>query len=125
MSIRFQADSDLNFDIVTAVRRREPAIDFASAAESRLKGIADPEVLERAAIEDRVLISHDRGTMLHFFRKRLAVGQSSPGLLIVSQDKQIMPVVETIILIWAGINPDELRDQAYHLPSLTRHVFPR
>ena len=52
-------------------------------------------------------------------------GGSSPGLLIVPQDAPIGPVVEAIILIWSAMDPDELRDQAYYLPSMTRHIFPR
>ena len=125
MSICFQADADLNFDIVKAVRRQEPAVDFASAAEADLRGVSDPELLERAAVTNRVLVSHDRRTMLNHFRNRLAAGKSSPGLMIVSQDALIGPVVESIIILWAVSDPAELRDQAYHLPSLIRHVFAR
>jgi Domain of unknown function (DUF5615) len=125
LSIRFQADADLNFDIVKAVRQQEPAIDFASAADSHLRGIKDPELLERAAVDNRVLLSHDRRTMLNHFRDRLALGKSSPGLLVVSQDAPIGPVVESLVVFWSVSDPAELRDQAYHLPSLIRHVFPR
>ena len=125
MSIRFQADTDLNFDIVRAVRQQEPAIDFASAGDSQLRGIKDPELLELAAVADRVLVSHDRRTMLNHFRDRLAVGKSSPGLLVVSQNAPIGPVVESLVVLWSVSDPAELRDQAYHLPSLMRHVFPR
>ncbi|MBL8292851.1 MAG: hypothetical protein JNN08_13490 [Bryobacterales bacterium] len=35
--VRFQADADLDYDIVPAVRRREPAVDFASATETALE----------------------------------------------------------------------------------------
>ena len=125
MSIRFQADTDLNFDIVRAVRQQEPAIDFASAADSQLRGIKDPELLERAAVADRVLVSHDRRTMLNHFRDRLAVGKSSPGLLVVSQDAPIGPVVESLVVLWSVSDPSELRDQAHYLPSISRHVFGR
>lgn len=125
MSIRFQADADLNFDIVRAVRQQEPAIDFASAADSQLRGIKDPDLLERAAVADRVLVSHDRRTMLNHFRDRLAIGKSSPGLLVVSQDASVGPVVESLVVLWSVSDPLEWRDQAYHLPSLMRHVFPR
>ena len=55
MSIRFQADNDLKFGIVKAVKRREPAIDFASAHDAGLERIGDPELLDRAASENRVL----------------------------------------------------------------------
>jgi hypothetical protein len=125
LSIRFQADADLNFDIVKAVRAQEPAIDFASAVDSRLRGVKDPDLLELASAAGRVLVSHDRRTLLKHFRNRLAAGKSSPGLLIVSQGTAIGSVVESIVVLWSASQPLELRDQAYHLPSLTRHLFPR
>ncbi len=125
MSIRFQADNDLKFAIVKAVRRREPAIDFASAQESGLDGVGDPDILMRAASEDRVLVSHDLRTMPDHFRSHLAAGKSSPGLLVVSQGASIGEVVEALVVLWAVADPSELRDQAYHLPSLLGHVFPR
>jgi hypothetical protein len=123
VSIRFQADADLNFDIVRAVRQQEPAIDFASAGDSQLRGIKDPELLEWAAVADRVLVSHDRRTMLNHFRDRLAVGKSSPGVLIVSQGAPVGPVVESLVVLWSVVDPAELRDQIHYLPSISRHVF--
>jgi hypothetical protein len=125
VSIRFQADADLNFDIVRAVRQEEPAIDFASAADSQLRGIKDPELLERAAVANRVLVSHDRRTMLDHFRTRLVAGGSSPGVLIVSQGASIGLVAEAIVYIWSLSSPSELRNQAHYLPSISRHVFAR
>ena len=124
MSIRFQADNDLKFGIVRAVRRREPAIDFASAREAGLDAVGDPELLDRASAEDRILVSHDRRTMLDHFRARLSAGKSSPGILILSQGAQIRPVVEAIEYVWALADPLELRDQAHYLPSISRHVSP-
>ena len=125
MSIRFQADNDLKFAIVKAVRRREPAIDFASAQESGLDGLSDPDLLDRATSDGRVLVSHDLRTMLDHFRSHLAAGKTSPGLLLVSQGESIGEVFEALVVLWAVTDPSELSDQAYRLPSLTRHVFPR
>jgi predicted nuclease of predicted toxin-antitoxin system len=123
LSIRFQADNDLKFGIVKAVRRREPAIDFSSAQDAGLDGFDDPEILDRAASEKRVLVSHDRRTMLDYFRAHLAAGKSSPGILVVSQGTPIGQVVEAIVYVWMLADPLELRDQAYYLPSISRHVF--
>lgn len=125
MSIRFQADADLNFAIVRAVRRQEPAIDFASAADSQLIGVSDPEILDRAEVANRVLVSHDCKTMINHFRNHLAAGKTSPGFLVASQDEPIRQVAGSIVLLWSVSDPDELRDQAYHLPSLIRHFFNR
>ncbi len=125
MSIRFQADNDLEYAIVKAVRRQEPAIDFASAEEAGLDGLSDPELLDLAALEDRVLVSHDRRTMLNHFRNHLAAGKSSPGLLVVAQDAPIGAVAEAIVVLWAVTWPGELMNRAYLLPSLINHSFPR
>lgn len=125
MSIRFQADNDLKFGIVKAVRRREPAIDFVSAQEAGLDRVLDPELLDRAAADGRVLVSHDRPTMIDHFRDHLSTGKSSPGLLIVSQGAAIGDVVQALVYLWALSDPAELRDQIYYLPSISRHFFTR
>lgn len=96
MRIRFQADDDLNEKIITGVRRREPAIDFQTAAEAGLHGLSDAEVLTLAARAGRVLVSHDFRTMptefarfvqafpQHGIEQRTEAGRVavSPGLLI-------------------------------------------
>ena len=123
--IRYQADADIHHRIVVAVRRREPAIDFASAADSELEGVPDPDVLELAASQDRILITHDRRTMLEHFRRRLEAGKSSPGVFLVSQFAPLGPVVEALVMVWASSDPAEWQNQVRHLPSLSRHVFAR
>ena len=62
MKIRFQADADFNEDIVSGVLRRLPEIDFQTASEAGLASLSDPEVLAKAAVEGRILITHDRKT---------------------------------------------------------------
>lgn len=63
MKVRFQADADLNQNIVTATLRREPTIDFQSSFTASLKGLTNQEVLTLAAQQGRVLVTHDRKTM--------------------------------------------------------------
>ena len=123
--IRFQADADLRGSIVRAVRRREPAIDFASAADSKLAGVSDPEVLQAAAAQGRILITHDRRTMVDHFRNRMADGKPSPGVFVASQFASIGAVAEAIVMVWAASEPVEWENQLRYLPSLIRHVFPR
>ena len=105
--IRYQADADLHHRIVVAVRRRERAIDFASAADSELEGLPDPDVLEVAASQGRILITHDRRTMLEHFRSRLEEGKSSPGVFLVSQSAPLGPVVEALVMVWASSDSAE------------------
>jgi len=59
MRIKFLADADLNQDVVKGVLRREPTVDFRTAASAGLRGLSDLEVLAFAASEGRVLVSHE------------------------------------------------------------------
>ena len=123
--IRFQADADLHQGIVDAVCGREPAIDFASAADSNLEGVADPNVLDIAARQGRILITHDRRTMVEHFRSRLEEGKSSPGVFLVSQSAPIGEVVEAILTVWAASELWEWENQLRYLPSMSCHFFQR
>ena len=105
------------------MRLREPSVDFRSAHEARLDGVGDPELLEIVAGDGRILVSHDRRTMLRHFRDRLTAGKTSPGLLIVAQDSPVADVIEALLVLWAVADPEEMRDQVFHIPSLVRHVF--
>ena len=123
--IRFQADADLDYDIVLAVRRRERTVDFASALDSDLVGLSDPEVLDIAAQQGRILITPDRRTMPGHFRDRLEMGGLNPGVFIVSQFEPIGSVVEVLMTVWAASDPREWGNQICHLPSLSPHLFRR
>lgn len=83
--IRFIADADLNKGIVAGCLRREPGMDFLSANDADLEGVPDPEVLALAAIQDRILVSHDFQTMPRHFGDFLQAGNSSRGVLLVPQ----------------------------------------
>jgi hypothetical protein len=72
MKVRFQADADLNQIILLATVRREPAVDFQTAPAAGLSGVADPEVLARAAKDSPVLVTHDRKTMSRHFSEFIA-----------------------------------------------------
>lgn len=84
MKIRFQADADFNQNVVRALLRRQPAIEFQTAEAAGLRGLTDLEVLAIAQRERRILVSHDRRTMPKHFANFLTV-QHSAGVFILSQ----------------------------------------
>jgi len=113
---RFQADNDLRSSIRAGVLRREPSIDFASAAAGRLDAIADPEVLSLAAVQGRILISHDENSMPGHFTEYLNAGNHSPGVLMVPQGAPVGRVIESIVLIWMASDAAEWIDRIAWLP---------
>ena len=123
MSIRFLADADLNQALVEGIRLREPALDFLSAVEARLEGMSDHAVLDLAADQGRILVSHDASTMPVHFVRFLNEGKRSPGVFLVPQDAVIRDVIDAIILVWSASSPADSATQIHHLPSLARHIF--
>jgi predicted nuclease of predicted toxin-antitoxin system len=115
MRPRFLADADFNQKIVLGLLRREPTIDFQTASQGDVVGRPDPEVLALAARENRLLISHDRGTMPAHFA-RFTETQSSPGLILVSQEIDIGTAIENLLLIWAASTLEEWRDKIGFVP---------
>ena len=116
MTVRFLADEDLDSDIIQGLRSREPAIDILDSKEAGYRGVKDPALLEVAAQQERILISHDRRTMTRYFLDRLAAGKSSPGLFIVSQRSAIGDVIESLVLVWTASQLAEWRDTVVYLP---------
>jgi len=57
MKVSFLGDVNLDERIVSGVLRAEPSVDFRTAAEAELHGLPDPEVLEIAADEGRLLVT--------------------------------------------------------------------
>ena len=115
MSVRFQADADLNQMLVKAVLRREPRIDFQSAFLANLAGLNDSEVLAYAARENRVLVTHDRRTMPTHFAEYIQASTSA-GVIVVSQNIAVRQFLDDLILIWVASEPEEWENRIAALP---------
>jgi hypothetical protein len=117
VSIRFQADNDLNLLVVTATLRREPNIDFQTAQAAQLDHLDDQAVLSRAAAEGRILVTHDKRTMPGQLAAFLRSGNHSPGvLLVIPQDARLRFVVDNLVLIWTDDHPEDWENAATVIP---------
>ena len=110
------ADENFNHDVVRAVRRCVPDIDFLTVQEAGLAGKEDPVILEWVAREDRVLFTHDVETMAGFAYERIQVGLPMPGLFEVAKKQRMQAVIEDIILIAECSFPGEWANQIHFLP---------
>jgi predicted nuclease of predicted toxin-antitoxin system len=115
MKVRFQADADLNAEIVAGVLRREPSIDFQTADEADLRRLSDSEVLAVAAEENRILVTHDRRTMPRHFANFI-IHHSSPGVFIIAQSVSIRVAIEELLLVWVASESEEWRNLIIELP---------
>lgn len=114
MRVRFQADVDLNEDIVEATLRLRPQIPFGRAAAG-LHGLSDLEVLRRTAVDGAILVTHDQSTMPSHFATFILTSDS-PGVLIAPQRYSVASIATDLVLIWEASTPDEWRNVLLHLP---------
>lgn len=110
------ADADFNEDLIRGLRRTEASIDFLTASDGGTRGLPDRQVLELAAVAGRVVVSHDRNTMIGEFYRFVTEGHSSPGLIIVEQEMDEGDAIEDLLLICAATSAEELRNQVMWVP---------
>ena len=109
--IPFLADHCFDEDILRAVIRRSPSIDFALARNEGLQEAEDPEILAWAAREGRVVITHDRNTMIAFALQRIRQRQSMAGLVVINQFAPLSRLIEDIILLGECTELEEWHDR--------------
>lgn len=114
--LRLAADEDFNNRILRGLIRRQPEIDIPRVQDAGLSGRTDAEVLEWAASEGRVLLTHDVTTMKKHADERIAAGLSMPGVFEVGQEVPIGQAIEEILLIAECSLEGEWEGQIRFLP---------
>ncbi len=97
--LRFLADENLNNQIVRGVLRRNSNIDIVRVQDVGLTEVDDPTVLESAAQNGRVVLTHDVATMTNFAYERLQAGLAMPGLFEISRRVSVGLAIEEILLL--------------------------
>jgi predicted nuclease of predicted toxin-antitoxin system len=97
--LRFLTDEDFRGSIERGLRRRLPDLDVVRVQDVGLLEVDDPIVLEWAARERRVVLSHDVSTMRRFAYARILQGLPMPGLFLVSQSVPIGRAIEELLLL--------------------------
>lgn len=114
--LRLAADENFNMHIVNGILRRLPGLDIVRVQDAGLAGSDDPTVLNWAASEGRVLLTHDANTLTAFAYERIARGLSMPGVFEVSLKVPIsVAIEETLLLIECSVE-GEWEGQVNYLP---------
>ena len=117
--IRFLTDEDFNRRILRGLRRRIPSLDIVRIQDVGLITKPDTEVLEWAANENRIVLTHDVTTMSKHAFDRVTENLPMPGVIEVSQDVPIGEAIEELILIAECSLENEWQNQVIFLPLKT------
>jgi hypothetical protein len=92
-------------------------MDFLSANDANLEGVADPEVLKIAARQDRMLVSHDFQTRPRHFGRFLQTNGFSPGVFLMKQTSPMRSVIEVLVLIWSATEAGDWKNRITRIPQ--------
>ena len=110
------ADENFNNAIVRGLLRQRPELDLVRVQDVGLSGGDDVAVLEWAAQEGRVLLTHDISTVTRYAYERVGAGERMPGVFEVSRDISIGRVIEDILLLAEYSLDEEWEGQVRYLP---------
>jgi Domain of unknown function (DUF5615) len=114
--LRLAIDEDFNNRILRGLLRRRPDLDIARVQDVGLMGKGDAKVLEWAATQGRVMLTHDVTTMTQYADDRIDAGLKFPGIFVVSQEMPVGQAIEAILLIAEYSLEDEWEGQIRFLP---------
>lgn len=114
--LRLATDEDFNNRILRGVLHRAPELDIVRVQDAWLTLKDDPHVLEWAAREGRVLLTHDVTTMRKYAYDRIEAGLPMPGVFELSQDVPIGQAIEEILILAECSLEGEWEGQVRFLP---------
>ncbi len=115
--VRVLTDFDFNGRIVRGVLRLRPGFDLVRVQDIGLAdNTPDPEVLAWAAANDRIVVTHDRNTMVGFAFDRVAAGEPMPGVFVVDNKGRFRQIIDDLLLIDDLTNHADWANRAEYLP---------
>jgi hypothetical protein len=92
-----------------------PGIDLVRVQDVGLMHTPDPSILEYAASQHRVIVTHDRNTMTAHAQDRLDQGLSMAGLIVLDQFINIGKAIQEVGTLAQVGDPGDLDGQILFL----------
>ena len=113
---RFLADENFNIDIVRGIRGRIPSLDIFRIQELGMAGWDDPDILEWAASNDRVVLTHDVGDMTKYAYDRIRAQVPMPGVVEVPDRLTVGRAIDDLMYLIGCSLDHEWESQVRFLP---------
>lgn len=114
--MRWLADENLNGAIIRSLLYRRPTLDLVRVQDVGLRTVDDAAILEWAAAQGRILLTHDRATIPDFAFQRVVTRQSMPGVFVVDERISLRQVIDELLLVEDCSAPEEWQGKVIYLP---------
>jgi Domain of unknown function (DUF5615) len=109
------SDEDLQGAIVAGLLLHVPGIDLVRVQDVGLMQTPDPIILEYAASQNRVIVTHDSNTMTAHAQDRLHQGLRMAGVIVLEQFINIGKAIQELGTLAQAGDPGDLDGQILFL----------
>lgn len=114
--LRLLSDENFNGDIIRGLFLRQPNLDLLRVQDVGLREADDPAILDWAASNERILLTHDRATMPDFAYQCLVRGEQTAGLFIINDRMLVRQVIDELSLLIDCSQQSEWKGIVLYLP---------
>lgn len=114
--MRLLTDENFNGSILRGLIRLLPGLDVVRIQDVGLMHADDPTILEWAANEGRILLTHDVATITIYAYERIKNGRPMPGVVEVIANAPIGQVIDDLYLFVCCSLPEEYENQIIFIP---------
>ena len=97
--LRLLSDENFNGDIVRGLFLRQPDLDLLRVQDVGLREADDPTILNWAAQNDRIVLSHDRATMPDLAYEQLRDKEQMSGLFIINDRMPVRQAIDELLVL--------------------------
>jgi hypothetical protein len=110
------SDEDVHGAIIRGLRRRVPDLDLVRVVDVFPPRTPDPDILNWAAAEGRVVLTQDESTMVGYARDRVRGGLPMPGVIVRGKAVTVGQAIDDLVLVAQCGATEDFRDQVKFLP---------
>jgi hypothetical protein len=114
--LRLLADENFNRDILRGLLRKLPAADILLAQHTPMRGQPDPDLLQWAADNNRILLTHDLATIPAHAYARLSHNLPMPGVFLLDQRHPVGVAIDDLLLLLTASDQSEWNGLLLYLP---------
>ncbi|MBW4534807.1 MAG: DUF5615 family PIN-like protein [Pleurocapsa minor HA4230-MV1] len=114
--MRLLSDENFNGTILRGLMRRFIDLDLVRVQDVGLMNADDPDILEWAANEGRILLTHDVATVTMYAYERVNQGLPMTGVVEVIATAPIGKIIDDLELFICCSEPEEYEGQVLFIP---------
>lgn len=114
--LRFASDENFNNDLLRRLWRLIPTIDIVRVQDVGLTNTLDTLILEWAATENRILLTHDLRTIPKFAYERINKGLTVAGVFAINEYALRHEVTNDLVIIVECSSQHEWINTVTYLP---------